>query len=140
MTLVEDGQLKLLDAFENRIIYAGLEKIESCIADDGFVPCATKPALRPRKVACDAGRRHIFSNVDGPAIYLGASKTIATIIDRSRADLWIMPVGSQSFEEALPLLSESWAERFIDARREARNIPTECSPRQDEFLLLATGI
>ena len=40
------------------------------------------------------------------AIYLGASKTIATIIDRSRADLWIMPVGSQSFEEALPLLSE----------------------------------
>lgn len=40
------------------------------------------------------------------AIYLGASRTIATIIDRSRADLWILPVGSQSFEEALPLLTE----------------------------------
>ena len=40
------------------------------------------------------------------AIYVGASRTITTMIDRSRADLWIMPLGSQSFEDGLPLLTE----------------------------------
>lgn len=41
------------------------------------------------------------------AIYQGATKTITTIVDNSHADIWIMPVGSQSLEEALPLLTEA---------------------------------
>ena len=45
------------------------------------------------------------------AIYAGASKTITTMIDQSQADLWIMPVGSQSFEDGLPLLTDSDRQR-----------------------------
>ena len=45
------------------------------------------------------------------AIYAGASKTITTMIDQSQADLWIMPVGSQSFEDCLPLLTDSDRQR-----------------------------
>ena len=40
------------------------------------------------------------------AIFLGACRDITMMIDRSRAALWIMPTGSLSFEEALPLLTE----------------------------------
>ena len=40
------------------------------------------------------------------AIYLGASKTITTMIDRSSADLWVMPIGSQSFEDGIPILND----------------------------------
>lgn len=49
------------------------------------------------------------------AIYLGASKTITTMIDRSRADLWVMPAGSQSFEDGLPLLNDFDRQRAASA-------------------------
>ena len=40
------------------------------------------------------------------AIFLGACRNITIMIDRSRSDLWIIPMGSPSLEEALPLLTE----------------------------------
>lgn len=40
------------------------------------------------------------------AIFLGACRDITIMIDRSRADLWIMPQGASSFEDAFPLLTE----------------------------------
>ena len=50
------------------------------------------------------------------AIYLGASKTITTMIDRSRADLWVINcAGSQSFEDGLPLLNDFDRQRAASA-------------------------
>lgn len=40
------------------------------------------------------------------AIFLGACRDITIMIDRSRADLWIMPQGASSFEDAFPVLTE----------------------------------
>lgn len=38
------------------------------------------------------------------AIYLGASRLITSLIDHASADLWIMPLDCQSFEDGMPVL------------------------------------
>lgn len=46
-------------------------------------------------------------------LYVGASRLITTMIDHTSGQLWVMPLGVESFEDGLPLLTEDQRHRAL---------------------------